>query len=531
MIRKAFFTLILSSSLAVARAADAPITWLLTYDGKSLPQEQGWKPIGDLATGYRVVGGALRIMDDSADKSGGFRATWKPDPTCETVIDVRVRVNSIKARKGGTGMWPWVDGSPIALMVSDGRFQEGVVFREDKVTNFLDRIAMIDAGKEFHTYRVVILGNDMSIAVDGQQKIRGEGAFWKPADTPQAFVQFGSTSKQWMGESDWSSVRLGIRKASTTAAAKPMLRISVSESWEIQQPEGIRCTRPYLYNVGQGLLLMSVAQGPDKFMEPYGVLRSTDAGKTWSPVDGLQQKTFAPQPMIRLADGAILGVSRWSVRYDDGSHVGMSYRFEPDTKRFTMYESKITTLPKLGDNNLMMFERQIFDLGGGKHVLTVRNRQRGASHRPNSESFLMQSDDAGRTWTHFSTIGPGAEPTVARISDTEMTAVLRMSGPFQQRWSKDGGRTWSEPVTLEVGSVDADLTMMSNGVLACSYGRPGSNLMFSVDGGKNWINHSVITDRSGFNYTSVQEISPGRLLYVHDAPKLRALYVDVERVK
>ena len=41
----------------------------------------------------------------------------------------------------------------------------------------------------------------------------------------------------------------------------------------------------------------------------------------------------------------------------------------------------------------------------------------------------------------------------------------------------------------------------------------------------------LISDKVGFNYTSIREISPGRLLYVHDAPKLNAQYVDVERVR
>ena len=30
--------------------------------------------------------------------------------------------------------------------------------------------------------------------------------------------------------------------------------------------------------------------------------------------------------------------------------------------------------------------------------------------------------------------------------------------------------------------------------------------------------------------TAIREVSPGRLLYIHDAPDLRALYVDVERI-
>ncbi|MDH4453080.1 MAG: hypothetical protein QE570_07880 [Verrucomicrobiota bacterium] len=35
----------------------------------------------------------------------------------------------------------------------------------------------------------------------------------------------------------------------------------------------------------------------------------------------------------------------------------------------------------------------------------------------------------------------------------------------------------------------------------------------------------------GFNYTSNREISPGRLLYIHDAPKMNARVIVVERVK
>ena len=144
----------------------------------------------------------------------------------------------------------------------------------------------------------------------------------------------------------------------------------------------------------------------------------------------------------------------------------------------------------------------------------------------------MATIDDGQTWTHVGTIGSGGEPTVARLSEKEMTALLRTGSwrPFEQRWSHDGGKTWSPPTTLEEGSVDADLATMSNGVLACSYGRPGSCLMFSTDKGRTWGHHQVITDEKGYNYTSVREVRPGRLLYVHDAPQLRALHVDVERL-
>ena len=91
-------------------------------------------------------------------------------------------------------------------------------------------------------------------------------------------------------------------------------------------------------------------------------------------------------------------------------------------------------------------------------------------------------------------------------------------------------RDGEEPRTLEEGSVDADLVYMRDGVLACSYGRPGSNLMFSLDRGRTWTSHHVITEARGYNYTTLREISPGRLLYIHDAPRMQALYIDVKRL-
>jgi photosystem II stability/assembly factor-like uncharacterized protein len=102
---------------------------------------------------------------------------------------------------------------------------------------------------------------------------------------------------------------------------------------------------------------------------------------------------------------------------------------------------------------------------------------------------------------------------------------------MKQMFSHDAGKTWSKPIRLEVGKVLPDLCLMSNGILACSYGRPASCLMFSLDGGKTWASHHVISDKVGFNYTSIREISPGKLLYIHDAPKMNAQTIEVERIK
>jgi photosystem II stability/assembly factor-like uncharacterized protein len=299
------------------------------------------------------------------------------------------------------------------------------------------------------------------------------------------------------------------------------LKITLSQPWPIPRPRTHSQTRPYIYNLGQGLLMMSVAQGPDKWYEPYGILRSTDAGRTWTPVKDLQLKTFAPQPMIRRADGSILGISRWTVKYDDGVYVGISYRFDPAGETFTMFENRIT-VPK-DTHAILVFDRHIFDAGKQGLLAVVYD---GRQH-----AYLLKSTDEGHTWSHFSTIGKGDEPSVARLSATEMTALLRQGGmvPLEQAFSQDGGKTWSKPKVLEEGSVDADMVVMSDGTLAASYGRPGCNLMLSADGGRTWSAHAVVTDLSGFNYTCLTEVAPGRLLYLHDAPMLQALYIDVAR--
>ncbi|MGC9318446.1 MAG: exo-alpha-sialidase, partial [Armatimonadota bacterium] len=313
------------------------------------------------------------------------------------------------------------------------------------------------------------------------------------------------------------------------------LRITMSEPWEIPRGDLPRMTRPSLYNVGGGRLMLSVGQGPDAHFEPYGVLTSTDEGRTWTPIEGLQDKTFAPQPMIRMSDGSIFGASLATVKYEYerlqryGSYVGFSYQFDPDARSFQMYESRIYTPDVVlaadwgAHPPLLAFWRDIFRRENDT-LLAVTFNPAG--------THLLRSTDRGRTWEYVSTIPDYVEAGVEFLSDTEMTAVLREATmhPLHQAWSEDGGETWSEPRVLEFGSVDPDVFLMSNGVLACSYGRPGSCIAFSTDGGRTWSHHRVVTLEPGFNYTAIREVSPGRLLYIHDAPPLTCLYIDVEVV-
>lgn len=530
-----FSALLLPPSSALAAAEGEGITWLVSYDGHAAPASP-WTAVGK--PNARIEDGALRLIDDGKEFAH-YRARWTAKADHEIVVEARVKVVSVtgsQPKKPATSLWPWRDGAPVMVQVSDGRHQEGLVLSPTQATSFTDRFIPMDTTSRFHTYRLVIRGTDMGIWVDGERKVEGQGAFWKPADLPEPFIQFGSSARTATGDALWASVKLGVRKATAPPAGCP-IKLTISQPWDIPR-DGVRQTRPYLYDPGQGLLLMSVAQGPDAFYEPYGLLKSTDAGKTWTPIPGLDQLDTTPLPVLRRPGGRILAVSRWTRTQPDGSVAGKTVHLDADAVRFTMTDNRIA-LPQEYTNespgDQIICERHIWNDadGGATMVVWSRKNVKRADGRNQMVrmSHLVRSADDGKTWSYFSTIGPGGEPAVVRLSATEQTAVIRgdRNSQMKQVFSRDGGKTWSEPLALEVGKVLPDLVLMSNGVLACSYGRPASCLMFSLDGGKTWPVHRVISDKVGFNYTSIREIAPGRLLYVHDAPKLNALYIDVER--
>lgn len=522
-------------ALACAPLFGADVTWLVRYDGERLPSG-AWKAAGSPAAS--IEAGALRLRDEGND-FGFYRANWKARPGYEIVVEARVKVGSTTGSvKGKTAasLWPWRDGAPVSILVSDGRHQEGLALFASQAATFTDRFIPMDTTREFHDYRLEIRETDMSIHVDGVRRVVGQGAFWKKADSPEPFIQFGSNAKAATGDAIWEYVRLGVRKRRGPAQREPV-EITISEPWEIPRPE-VRQTRPYLYDMGGGMLLMSVAQGPDAFYEPYGLLKSADAGRTWTPVPGLDQKDFTPLPVIRLPDMSILAMSRWTWLYPDGSVGGKTFDLDPAASSFTMHDNRIELPPAYRNESKRdqtIAERHLFHEPDGSITMAVWSRKQTALPDGRTttvrHSHLVRSSDKGRTWRHVSMIGPGGEPAVARTSARDMTAVIRgaSTSRMTQTFSRDGGQSWDPPIELEEGRVAPDLVMMSNGVLACSYGRPASCLMFSVDSGKTWSAHRVISERTGFNYSSIREIAPGRLLYVHDAPRLRAVYVDVKR--
>ena len=156
----------------------------------------------------------------------------------------------------------------------------------------------------------------------------------------------------------------------------------------------------------------------------------------------------------------------------------------------------------------------------------------GGSYR--YRTFLVESRDRGKTWNVVTTIAydPNmgtegyCEPVMKLLPNGDLLCMLRTGGDNRPYWqdnplcqtrSTDGGKTWPKPHRTGVDGVDPDLCVMTDSMLACSYGRPGADLMLSTDNGRTWTDHTCIHPERYSGYTAVCEVEPGVLLYGYGA--------------
>ena len=145
--------------------------------------------------------------------------------------------------------------------------------------------------------------------------------------------------------------------------------------------------------------------------------------------------------------------------------------------------------------------------------------------RYNSTDFIARSTDGGKTFEHVCTLNPEidgkpvgegglSEPDMAVLANGDILCIMRTGSgsPMYQCRSTDGGRTWSEPVSVGWPGVKPHLRLLANGILACTsgrgvYGHPQVTFaMFSLDGtGEVWEHPFVFHTGPGCSYTSNME--------------------------
>ena len=150
-----------------------------------------------------------------------------------------------------------------------------------------------------------------------------------------------------------------------------------------------------------------------------------------------------------------------------------------------------------------------------------------------SSNVLYRSDDNGKTWSARTVMARGSkstrdyyEPCVLELDEGHLLAMHRVgrcqdgrNGLFWQNQSRDGGKSWTEPVETNITSGACPrLSKLSDGRILLTYGRRyepyGLYARLSSDGGKSWSNTSWLlraAPNSNQGYSSSVEIEGGRI--------------------
>jgi hypothetical protein len=242
--------------------------------------------------------------------------------------------------------------------------------------------------------------------------------------------------------------------------------------------------------IGYNMTVQSAPEDPSRHGNAIGTLSRSKDGKTWEQ----PEDCYFRIPNLLIESGEAVRLSPTGVEMDDGSILLPGYVWQ---------------------------------------VKPYKNEaQLGYA------SMIFRSTDDGRTFDLFSVVasgkdlfntyeGPG-EPALVVLPSGEMLCIMRVAGgcggnrikcaePMFIARSADGGKTWQKRPFVKSG-VWPRLLRMSNGVIACSYGRPGNAITFSVNDGEFWIKTTYLSPMEAptTSCTDLVEVSPGRLLVVYD---------------
>lgn len=267
-----------------------------------------------------------------------------------------------------------------------------------------------------------------------------------------------------------------------------------------------------------------------------------DAGRTWQPLP-----TTIPMAH-QLHSGEILGLNTRTDPVAGRPGYFHSRRFSSSDDCQTANSEPIEIHVPLATGGIghapapgPIFWRSIVDQPDGTLLAAMYGWFKGDESpvpgQPGSmryRTFVVASHDRGKSWEYLSTVAydPGigtegyCEPVIRRLPNGDLLALLRTGGnnrpcwqdnPLCQTISADGGKTWAAPHRTGVEGVAPDLCVMRDGALACSYGRPGADLMLSADNGRTWTDHNCIHPERYSGYTAVCEVESGVLLYGYGA--------------
>jgi hypothetical protein len=306
---------------------------------------------------------------------------------------------------------------------------------------------------------------------------------------------------------------------------------------------------PTVGRFSTGEVLAAVWMAPDE-NEPESMVSgyciSKDNGRTWGPRHpkgdgGHCHFSFDDGTMLELgyhttveAPGPATEFRTTRILYREGGQA-----FEQRYGRLTLPQPpKLVPPSPMGGINTgsrthvgFVFDHSVVRGRDGSLLATIYGK---FQDDPLYCSAVVRSTDQGLNWGYLSTIagrrplpisglgqeGP-CEPSMVRLRSGDLFSIMRTGsdGYMVQCWSKDDGKTWTPARSSGLKGVQPDLCLLSNGVLAVSFGRPGPvSVAFSEDGtGERWSHVTPLFEGRSTRYTGMVEVEPNVLLIVYDS--------------
>jgi hypothetical protein len=314
-----------------------------------------------------------------------------------------------------------------------------------------------------------------------------------------------------------------------------------------------------------------------------------EEGKGLWTTDGLTWKEGPRGPddktIINLEGGEVLSIARTSIKREDGKF-SIPMRRSLDNWKTVTEEIGIIDSPLAsstgGDtgehHDGLLVHHGAVQLKNGDIMISTYGNYKGDTELADGypEEFQMlkyrtvvlTSSDKGKTWGNPVTvayerqIGRGTDDDSSVQTTTEVPALtqegfcesdlifaddgsivcaMRSGGrigvkrapafptPLFISRSFDEGKTWTLPVPVADRGVCPYFEKMDNGVIVCSYARPGDWLIFSDDNGDTW--KGTFQFGPGGGYNTIFKVGPNKFIIVyHRDSGYVAQHFSVERI-
>jgi len=289
----------------------------------------------------------------------------------------------------------------------------------------------------------------------------------------------------------------------------------------------------FAYRFSDGTIHLGHSKGIHTVTE-YGCNdMSLDNGKSWKNVpDAFGINTFEGK------DGGKYQIECWVSQRKKVHTVKLSKWNDAEMKR----ELVCTCDVELPEVSSFLMHRDVLRLASGKLLANAYGTIEG--HRK-AYSFVIESEDDGRTWKYLATIadaenrasveGPD-ETTMFQLRDGRICAFFREDGWgfLKQCFSSDEGKTWSAPETIDLfgGAAAPNGRVLADGTIVVVSGRPNVYLLIDFTGtGRNYQKVEIYRG-SGSSYASVLESAPNEILVVYDESRFAGGYspTDFSRI-